>query len=391
MADAVDSSAARAPSEQLAVDEARRRAIACLRHDIRQPMQVLAMGLRTVRASIADAETEPLLRAMERANEEVADTLRDLLDLLLLDLDEPAGARAPVCLDAVFDAVGALHAMRAEAAKIRLRIAPTRIVLHTDRRLLTRLLGNLVTNAMAHSSCRRVLLGARLQMGVCTIAVVDDGRGMPAAQAGRLSSDSAYTGSLRTSPPVTSDFAAQGEDRQGLGLYIVRRFADVLGAELDVLARRERGTAVRVRLAGPAERRAPRPRLSGGTPRALAGRVVAIVDDQRAVLDSLRVAFESLGATVIAAEDDLHFISEVMQLGSMPDLIILDFMLGRGSAERCLRILWSRFGRDQVKAVVLTGHADHPGLAELDNVLVLEKPLSDAAFARLVQMTTTDP
>jgi CheY-like chemotaxis protein/anti-sigma regulatory factor (Ser/Thr protein kinase) len=352
--------------------DARARAIACLRHDIRQPLQVLAMGLRTLRGSLSDASALALLGAVEKANYEVADTLRDLLDLLLLDLDEPPGARERVVLDTVFDALTGIHALRASEAKARLRIAPTRVALDTERRLLTRLLSNLVANATAHSGCTRILVGARLRDGVCTISVIDNGRGMPEGQAARL---------------VAADPAPRVEsrDERGLGLYIVRRFAELLGAEIDVQISPARGTAIHLRLPGPTERRPRRLRMPAGASRPLSGRVVALLDDQRDVLDSMRSAFESLGASVVAADDDLLFISEVMQLPALPDLFVIDLMLGRTTAERCLRILWSRFGRERVKVAIVTGHPERVAAMDLGPLLVLEKPLNEAAFESLIR------
>lgn len=334
------------------------------------------MGLRSLRADNRNAEAVPLLRAMDRANEEIADTLRDLLDLLLLDLEEPAPGREPVSLDAVFDALGAVHAVRAEAAGVRLRIAASRIVLHTDRRLLTRLLGNLVANAVAHSGCSRIVLGARLRAGLCTIEVVDNGKGMPAAQVSRL------VGTEDAGPAPSQ----RGDETRGLGLYIVRRFAVLLGAEVAVQSQPARGTCVRVGLAGAVKRHPRQPRLPGDKPRPLAGRLVALIDDQREVLDSMRMAFELLGATVVAADDDLTFISEVMHLETLPDLFVVDFMLGRSTADRCLRILKSRFGADKLKVAIVTGLPAHSGLAQWTDIPVFEKPLTDESFRRIVEI-----
>ena len=95
----------------------------------------------------------------------------------------------------------------------------------------------------------------------------------------------------------------------GLGLAIVRRFADLLGHEIALdVARGARFALPRAdaarRGAGRAARagRAPERRSTRMHASAFAGRLVAVVDDDPATVDAMRTLFETWGATVVGGD-----------------------------------------------------------------------------------------
>jgi CheY-like chemotaxis protein len=175
-----------------------------------------------------------------------------------------------------------------------------------------------------------------------------------------------------------------------MGLFIVRSFVHALEGAVEVKSEPDRGSLFRVFLPGPvtrAQQVSISPKLEGGS---LAGKIVAILDDQRTVVDSMRALFESLGATVVAAESELDFLTDVLSLERVPDLFVLDFMLGRSLvASRCLAMLRQRLGHENVRALILTGNPSHPELKNIPGVPVIEKPLSDRTFRRIVSFLSS--
>ena len=65
---------------------------------------------------------------------------------------------------------------------LELKFVPCSLAVHSDRRLLRRLLQNLVSNAIKYTPGGRVLVGCRRRGGKLRIDVYDTGLGIPASQ-----------------------------------------------------------------------------------------------------------------------------------------------------------------------------------------------------------------
>ena len=110
--------------------------------------------------------------------------------------------------------------------------------------MLTRTIGNLVTNAIRHAQGERILIGARRARGRAELWVIDDGNGIPAADVATIFDDYAQGAQHR------------GAERGGfgLGLASARRMAHLMSGTIDLDRRWTSGAAfvLRLRLAGPA-------------------------------------------------------------------------------------------------------------------------------------------
>lgn len=119
-----------------------------------------------------------------------------------------------------------------EAAGLTLRVRGGERVIHTDLRLLTRILRNFLSNACRYTEQGRVLLGWRQRGNPLRIEVWDTGRGIAAD---RLESIFLEFNQLDVGRAV---------DRKGvgLGLAIVDRTARILDCRIRVRSRPGRGS-----------------------------------------------------------------------------------------------------------------------------------------------------
>lgn len=339
--------------------------VAGIRHDIKHSLQTARLALRALLGRTEGGQARALIAGIEDALEEIVGHSQKGLELLALGLDDIEPSLKPVALDQIVMGVETARKYGAERAGIVIRSVPTGVIAITDRRLVQRCVANLVTNAIKHSGGKQVLIAVRRRGDGCAIEVRDDGRGIgPDVLRSLLRSQS-------------SDQAGRG-----IGLWITRSFARLLGGELTVSVKDGRGTCFALRLPGPIERMTSPPRTRSPGQARLDGKLVVVLDDNLDVLTETSILLRRRGATVITAQSEVEFWTEVQQLTSIPDLFVLDFMLGPSAEGRdatsATSLAWLRNRyQGELKAVIVTADPTHPDLLEIGDTPVFEKPLTD--------------
>lgn len=340
-------------------------------HDARQPLSAVTNALGALKARLVVREDLALVRTAEAAVRELTRLFEGAVDYLSIG----AGALRPeqriVPLHALLQDVCAANAIEAAGSGVRLYARPTSLCVISDRRYLTRVINNLVINAITHANATVVFVAARVRGSGCAIEVRDNGRGIdPEAR------ENIFKLGWR------GQTTAPGS---GIGLYVVQSFVASLSGSVDVRSEPGRGSVFRIWLPGPIRRAAHEAAPARQIGHPLSGKVIALLEDQRPVLESLRALFEALGAAVIAGESEVEFLAETSKLERAPDLFIMDFMIQRDVlASRCLTLLRQRFGYSNVRALILTGNPSHPELRNVFGVPVVEKPLSEQALKKII-------
>jgi signal transduction histidine kinase len=202
-----------------------RRFVANASHELRTPLSVMRTELEVTLADPQASNAE--LRAMAETVHEALDRTERLVQALLT-LARSEGAvtrRDPVDLAAAARLALDHTARDAQAAQLDvaadLRAAPVR----GDRRLLERLVANLVENAIGHNRPRgHVSVSTTTRNGHSIVEVVNDGDVLDPATLPRL-----------LEPFQRNDRGARG-DGAGLGLSIVRSVAHAHGGDVVLAA-----------------------------------------------------------------------------------------------------------------------------------------------------------
>ncbi len=197
--------------------DAKTRFIAAASHDLSHPLQAASLFFDQALRAPDPAQREQAADGVRSAFAAADQLLSHMLNHLRLEADavEPHLTRLP--LAPVMAKIAGQFGPAAADAGIIIKAMQTRAVVEADRALLERALGNLVDNAIKHSGGTRIMLcSRRTGHGQLRLWVLDDGKGVPAADADHLFDDyfrGAATGSK-------SGF--------GLGLSSVRRLATLL-------------------------------------------------------------------------------------------------------------------------------------------------------------------
>jgi cell cycle sensor histidine kinase DivJ len=233
----------KARAEAEALNLGKSRFLANMSHELRTPLNAI-MGF-------SDVMRQRIFGELPGRYAEYADLIHDagahLLDLIndVLDMSKIEAARYELSierLDAREPVQAALRLMRLQAddAGIQLRgglpAEPLRI--QADRRALKQITLNLVSNALKFTpKGGLVTVDLRSLAGVLELTVTDTGLGIAAEDLQRLGRPFEQAGD-----------ATQQSRGTGLGLSLVRAFAELHGGEMVIESRLGEGTAVTVRL-----------------------------------------------------------------------------------------------------------------------------------------------
>lgn len=203
-------------------------------HELRNPLQTLAMSLSSLRSG---ASPRALDRA-EAAARRLRETIDDILQFSQSGAQPPADARAEVA-GAVADALQDVEPRAAEAhVALKAEVPPGLVVRMTPGHLRI-VVANVVSNAVKYGAempCARVDVAARAEEDAVDIVVRDTGPGIPPDAV----------------PHMFEPFfrASASPGGYGLGLATVKRLVDAYGGSVEVESALGRGTTVAIHLPG---------------------------------------------------------------------------------------------------------------------------------------------
>ena len=329
---------------------AKSRFLAAASHDLRQPLQTLAL-LQGFLAKSAQGEiAAKQVRQLGDALNAMAGMLNTLLDINQI---EEGTIRAEPVTFPIGDLLLRLQdefAYQAAAQGLELRAVPSRLYVRSDPRLLEQILRNLLANALKYTKKGGVLFGCRRRAGIVRIEIWDTGIGI--ADEELLAIFDEYH---------QLDNPARERSRGlGLGLSIVRRLAKLLDHQIVVRSSPGKGSvfAVEIKQALGLGRPAPAAfpaRSEEITVQAGPHGAVLVVEDD----PDLRMLLETLlteeGYFAASAHDGLSALALVASAAIPPDLILTDFNLPNGlNGLQLIGQVRRRLHRD-IPAIVLTG------------------------------------
>ena len=375
--------------EKAAADEARRIAEAATRaktqffaaasHDLRQPLHAMGLFAEALRQRAHDPEVAALVNSINQSVDALEGLFGELLDITRIDSGGVDVQPAPVSMRDLFARLRLSFEPVAFEKGLALSFHGAQRFVHTDGLLLERILRNLVSNAIRYSEDGGVLVACRPKpgdSGKLLVQVWDSGIGITEASLPHIFDEFFQVQSQRPLEP-------HQRKGLGLGLSIVKRLADLLGAPLTVRSRPGRGSAFTLELpAGSALRTltpAPPTGLANRGGAGLQGRRIVVVEDEPAVREGLTVLLQAWGATVDGF-DDLGALSAWLADAerAAPDLLIVDYRLPRGQTGiDALAALRARWPGRTLPAIVITGSSlgGHEDEAAQHDFHLLIKPV----------------
>ncbi|AKC85918.1 ATP-binding response regulator [Pseudoxanthomonas suwonensis] len=367
-------------------NQARARFLAAASHDLRQPLSALTL----FSSALTLGEKDPVRLSRINHIQECVDSLDHLFNSLL-DLSRlEAGAMQPAigefALDGLFDEVSRTFRMGAEQRGLRLIVRKTDAWVRCDRVMLSRILNNLVCNAIRYTAEGGVLIAARCRAGRIRIDVWDTGPGIPPEQHQRVFEEFFQGHSHAPVPP--------GERRGlGLGLATVQRLCALLDVPIALKSRLGRGTLFAIEVPAAARVACHEGDPTPEPPLDVTGLRVLAIDDEPAILEGLRILMESWGCIVATAADGVEAMRVARSWPIPPDIVVSDLQLGGGrSGLDVIRALQGHYrgkGFGDFARLLITGETKHERLREISaaRIPVLYKPVTPEQLREAMMAT----
>lgn len=329
---------------------AKTRFLAAASHDLRQPMHSIGLLVGVLHERLDQPEQRALANKVQRSVGVMENLFSSLLDISKLD----SGAVKPnvetFAIDDLLAPLEHAYAPLAAAKCLAFTVRPSRLQVRSDAALLSRMLGNLVTNAIRYTTNGRVLVAARPRGDAVALQVWDTGVGIEAAHQADI-----FEEFFRLHATTQDD--AKG---LGLGLSIVQRTAELLGHPLRVRSVPGHGSMFEVCVPRTGHETAPG-MSEASTPadaEVLRGAFVLVVDDDGDNCDALAALCRQWGCTVLTASGHNEALQALAGHLRSPDLILTDHRLG-GSHDGFGLIEAVHQALDQpVPAIVVTADTD---------------------------------
>ncbi len=352
------------------------RFIAAASHDILQPLNAARLYVTSLIERQRAGEDVNLVHNIDASLDAVEEIFTALLDISRLD----TGAMKPELTDFRIDEL--LLRLEVEFAPLarekglNLVFMPCALAVRSDRRLLRRLLQNLVSNAIKYTPTGSVLVGCRRRGERLRIDVYDTGIGIPQAKRRAVFKEFHRL-----------DQGARVARGVGLGLSIVERIARVLDCEVELKSTFGRGSRFSVEVpraiatVGEPIRHAV-PKVAAGR---LTGTVVLCIDNERTILDGMQTLLGGWGCHVLTAADLAEALAAIERSGLEPDGLLVDYHLDGGNGVGAISELRRRYGRDLAVILVTADRSLHVREeARAAGVHVLNKPVKPASLRALI-------
>ncbi len=365
---------AHAKGEAEAANISKTKFLAAASHDILQPLNAARLYVTSL-TERGGQDDRRLVDNIDASLEAVEEILGALLDMSRLDTGALRPEFASFRVDELMRQIELEFAPLATSKGLDLIIVPCTLVVRSDRRLLRRLIQNLVSNAIKYTPEGRVLIGCRRRGANLRIDVYDTGVGIPQSKWRDI-----FIEFHRL------DQGAKIARGLGLGLSIVERVARVLDCPIGLKSKSGQGSHFTVSV--PLSNEAPIELLARESarvdPSQLAGITALCVDNEPSVLDGMETLLRGWGCDVIKAPDLAFALAAISESATMPNGLLVDYHLDVGNGIEAIVALRRRYG--DLPAILITADRS-PAVREQareESVQVLHKPIKPAALRALL-------
>jgi two-component system CheB/CheR fusion protein len=361
---------------------AKSRFLAAASHDLRQPLQTLALLQGLMIRAVDGDKARNLVARMEEATAAMSGMLNTLLDINQIEAGAVTADRITFPINKLLDRLRDAFSYNAQAQGLELRAVACGLSVYSDPRLLEQIIRNLLANALKYTKRGKVLIGCRRHGDMLRIEVWDTGIGIPDGQIEAIFDEYHQL-----------DNAERERSRGlGLGLSIVQRLGNLLGHRISVRSTPGKGSVFAIEVPFPTEGQALPPRdqpdIDDGI--AEAGRraaAILVVEDDPEVRGLLEILLRDEGHCPATTHNGPAALELVARGMVRPELILADYNLPGGLNGLELAVKLRRKLHRETPVIILTGDISTGTLRDIAsrNCQQLNKPVKSLELIRAIQ------
>ena len=365
-------------------NHAKSRFLAAASHDLRQPLQTLALLQGVLAKTVEDAASKALVVRLDEALSGISGMLNALLDINEIETGSVNAEVVDFPLNTLLARMQQEFSFHAETQGLTLRVVACSLMVRSDPRLLEQMLRNLLSNAMKYTKTGKILLGCRRHHDMVSIEVWDTGVGIPDRE--QLAIFQEYH--------QLNNAARQRSRGLGLGLSIVQRLAEFLGHKVEVRSTPGKGSVFSIHIQIPlnahqisaipppiiaADRRVPSAAVTVAD--------ILLIEDDASVRDLLSALLAGEGHSVTAVEDGVAALALIRDQAFSPALILTDYNLPNGMDGVDVTTRLREELRQRVPVIVLTGDISKDTLRKIaqHDCVQLNKPIKPTELSAVIQ------
>lgn len=358
-------------------NHAKSKFLAAASHDLRQPLHSLRLFTATLELQTRDSKHKTLVSQIDSSVKSLEDLFNALLDISKLDAGTVTVEKQHVYLDLLLSQIEGEFKPLAEEKQLKFNVELEDYVVYTDVLLLERLLRNLASNAIRYTNTGEVIISTVKRGDVVVVSVADTGIGIPEDDQTRVFEEFVQLGNVERN-------RNQGI---GLGLSIVKRLSLLLEVDIKLFSTAKSGTVFNINLpiGDAALCRLTQSQVTKSSQLADSLFVLVIDDEEDACL-AVEGLLETWGCIVMTATSGDAALSQLEEIGEIPDVILSDYRLRDGeTGGDAIRRVRAQLHKD-VPAIILTGDIAPNRLLDIKALgyPMLHKPCEPETLRRLI-------
>ena len=360
--------------QSVAANVAKSKFIAAASHDLRQPLHAVNINLELFNLKDMRIKDSQLLQRIKNSIAALNSMFDGLLNMSKLDAYVTKVVNREFSLPDLAESVQEIVQSRANAKGLTLSIEAPPLTVLGDKLLLQQILMNLALNALQYTERGTVRIEFTTEADRLSFSVSDTGVGISGAEL----------------PHIFNEFYRVDRTRGaheglGLGLTIVKRLCDLIGASVKVSSVSGEGSVFTVNTPCPVSTgqtdmemhdRLTLPIMSDRSNH-LQGKCIAIFEDDAAIVEAYRQTLSACGAQIVVLSETAEVLQDQLESINHIDCILSDFRLKESTGDMVIEQLRENYNHE-IPAVIVTGDTS-PNQIHLFanlNVRVLHKPVT---------------
>lgn len=358
--------------QSIAANVAKSKFIAVASHDLRQPMHAVNVYLDLLNLDNLPAVEKKSLSKIKNSITTLNAMFDSLLNISKLDADVMQVNQRVFRLEELANTIRDLNEAKAINKGLTLTIDCPDMLVRGDKLLLQQIISNLLSNAIQYTESGHVVVRFESDNDCLVIEVSDTGCGIAPSEQQHIFNQF-----------YRADKTRALHDGLGLGLSIVQRLCNLIGADIQVISDLGQGAKFVVTTTFPTSASevdiyAPQTMAKPQSlHRSLQGKNIAVIEDNPIIVEAYRQTLASKGAHVQVLSEFENELDSQLAMMDRIDCILSDFRLAQTTGDLLIQKLRDSYN-EEIPAIIVTADTSpsHINLFSNLNIEVLHKPVS---------------